>query len=304
MPRVWRRSRAAFIFYEYATTFAQEVECIWKRKFSGVTVICVLARYLSLADRVARLLQWVIVIRGESLADKFLRVTPGVQSVNGYRLGAHSSTVPSIGHVVFSALRVYAIWGANRTLALIVFFLAMGAPCVTAYYNTFLTTAHAPGPLTGCRQHFNGSKEIEQRLCKLKYAPLQRSSLTSGQAIVESCFAVVAEVVVLVSIWLRTGSIRMAARRNQCLCLARVVVRAQQGKIDSDQVMMFELDVDRHTPHRTEPRKHGSLLRACGNRMLFAIHVEPPYGASGRRRGPHLLWCGFPSKFLFPHRVH
>lgn len=85
---------------------------------------------------------------------------------------------------VFSALRVYAIWGANRTFATIVFWLAMGAPIATTvsaiilddctkvfnditypqYYNTLLTTKSASPPFTGCDQHFNSADSLENTL--------------------------------------------------------------------------------------------------------------------------------------------
>ena len=45
-------SSSALLWFDFALTFTTEVRCIWRRKFSGVTVIYLFTRYTALIDRV------------------------------------------------------------------------------------------------------------------------------------------------------------------------------------------------------------------------------------------------------------
>ena len=44
-----RRAGTAWIVYEYILTFTQEVELLWRRKFTGATLLFLVNRYLLLA---------------------------------------------------------------------------------------------------------------------------------------------------------------------------------------------------------------------------------------------------------------
>lgn len=45
-------------FYDHILTFFQEVQYIWKRRFSGITAIFLLNRYVVMSDRIVRLFQF------------------------------------------------------------------------------------------------------------------------------------------------------------------------------------------------------------------------------------------------------
>ena len=47
-----RRRTAALVFYEYAITFGLEVQQIWGRNISGVVVLFILTRYITLLHRI------------------------------------------------------------------------------------------------------------------------------------------------------------------------------------------------------------------------------------------------------------
>lgn len=44
--------RSRWLYYDYTLTIAEEVRCIWGRKFSGGTVIFLVIRYASLLEQV------------------------------------------------------------------------------------------------------------------------------------------------------------------------------------------------------------------------------------------------------------
>ena len=48
---------AALTFYDYILSFTQEVQCIWHRKFSWITVLFIVNRYLFLVYRILMTLE-------------------------------------------------------------------------------------------------------------------------------------------------------------------------------------------------------------------------------------------------------
>ncbi len=51
--------RAAFCIYEYGLTFHREVECVWRRKFSSVSLLFIVIRYSTLCYSILCVLQSV-----------------------------------------------------------------------------------------------------------------------------------------------------------------------------------------------------------------------------------------------------
>ncbi len=49
----------ALLFYDYFMTLGDEFRCVWKRKFSGVSVLFFVARYSTLLDRGVKMVQLV-----------------------------------------------------------------------------------------------------------------------------------------------------------------------------------------------------------------------------------------------------
>ena len=48
-------SQVALLFYDHAVTFVDEVQRIWRRKFSGATLIYLLTRYVATLERITLL---------------------------------------------------------------------------------------------------------------------------------------------------------------------------------------------------------------------------------------------------------
>lgn len=47
----------ALLFYDYFLTLDREIRCVWRSKFSGVTVLFLLNRYVTLLYRVLMIVQ-------------------------------------------------------------------------------------------------------------------------------------------------------------------------------------------------------------------------------------------------------
>ena len=52
LPHIFSSLQIALLIYDYALTFKDEVQCIWQRGFSGVTVTFVLLRYGTILDSI------------------------------------------------------------------------------------------------------------------------------------------------------------------------------------------------------------------------------------------------------------
>lgn len=50
--------RLVICFYDHIFTFSQEVTYVWNRRFSAITVVFVLNRYVVMSDRIVRLFQF------------------------------------------------------------------------------------------------------------------------------------------------------------------------------------------------------------------------------------------------------
>ncbi|KAI0765821.1 hypothetical protein BC629DRAFT_1540637, partial [Irpex lacteus] len=54
-----RIAAGAFCIYEYGLTFHREVECVWRRKFSSVSLLFIVIRYSTLCYSILCVLQSV-----------------------------------------------------------------------------------------------------------------------------------------------------------------------------------------------------------------------------------------------------
>ncbi|KIP02600.1 hypothetical protein PHLGIDRAFT_78912 [Phlebiopsis gigantea 11061_1 CR5-6] len=97
----------ALVVYEYAITVNQELTFIWKRKLTGATALFVANRYLSVLLTI-------------------IQIAPSLP-IEWYVLLEHKSSI-------FSALRVYAIWGRNT-----MFFIAVLLPNMVPFATNIVS---------------------------------------------------------------------------------------------------------------------------------------------------------------------
>ncbi|OCH88700.1 hypothetical protein OBBRIDRAFT_733874, partial [Obba rivulosa] len=156
-------------FYDHIITFSSEIELIWGRRFTSVTLIFHLNRWL--------IFLWAVI---------------GLSSFHS--LGAL--------HVTFSAVRMYAISGGNRWLAVTIFALCSAQSGVDVVSPS-------------CYKHC-------VRLCVLSGAYAHEIAV---MVISRTC-VVVADMLVLLVTWSKTYSIkRDAIRANTRALLATMLLR-------------------------------------------------------------------------------
>lgn len=111
---------AALLFYDIILTFDREVACIWKRKFSTVSVIFICMRYASLLSQV-----------GNIAIDMLPRDTLSCRVI--VYLAFSSNVLSRIASSAFGCLRVWAIWGRHYLLLLVILALTLLAAVVSMY---------------------------------------------------------------------------------------------------------------------------------------------------------------------------
>ncbi|CDO71086.1 hypothetical protein BN946_scf184844.g90 [Trametes cinnabarina] len=131
---------SALLFVDWFMTFTDEVQRIWKGRFTGATVIFLITRYVAIAERI----NFVVSVVLPALSNQVRTCRQsGLQNISYLMFG------------VFIMLRVRGIWGKGWfPLA----FLAVLTPVRTAIY-LFMQTHYTPValgvPLYGCGAEYN-----------------------------------------------------------------------------------------------------------------------------------------------------
>lgn len=174
---------SGLVFYEHATTLSQEIELIWARKKSGVTVIFALNRWFTVGLAVSMLL--LVPNWDTNIACEAVNILLPVFQL-----------LLSIIWAAFSALRVYAIGGREWRLALVTLTLGI-VPIATnlaSDVKTVYTSIFVPSIGTLCNDIPLLSNDANIILLVLT-----RSCLIASDAII------------LVVTWLKTYRIKREA---------------------------------------------------------------------------------------------
>ncbi|KAH9937973.1 hypothetical protein B0H21DRAFT_878616 [Amylocystis lapponica] len=169
----------ALLFFDWAITFTREVQQIWRMKFSGVTVVFLLLRYVALAERITL------------LTSVILPTVSNLSCVPALRLDYGLVTLTSVITNMFIVLRVWGIWGNDWRPHLVLIPLAMVAPAFNLYLDTQYTPVALGLPVYGCSALWHISNEI--------YMPL---------AVTGAAAAIASNVVVIIVTWMKTYSIK------------------------------------------------------------------------------------------------
>ncbi|KAI0078410.1 hypothetical protein K474DRAFT_1674117 [Panus rudis PR-1116 ss-1] len=128
--------------YDLLLTFPQEMTCIWKRKFSAVTVLYAIIRYATVLYMIFDVSYLIgsTQIRNPVACSAF--------TVMGYVL----LVLANLATATFSCMRVWAIWQRNIIPVIPVFFLSMFIPAIRIFnYSTpEIWIIETEGPLPGC----------------------------------------------------------------------------------------------------------------------------------------------------------
>lgn len=167
-------TRAALVVYEYAITWRQEAQTIWRRKFTVTSSFLVAIRYTMLLAPLAQLISQFSKVSGWNLRPKhapnrcfiqrFVKIIVGgcsndlrtaASSCHTYRsvsvatailisleISGTPLTFPSASALYltllegFSALRAYALSNRNRSLSVLVLILGGLFPCIIIAVGT------------------------------------------------------------------------------------------------------------------------------------------------------------------------
>jgi len=175
---------AAVLAYDIVITNNREVDVIWGRPFSGVTVLFLNMRYVTLLSQIA------LFATG---------VEPGFPLLCKATGFIYYLTViwSNTAFAVFSAVRIWAIWGRHWLPFVIVLFICLMSPAINLALYTHLHIVSAPGPQPwgGCGSFLSVSIDT-----------LTRLSITARAS------AITADLIILAATWIKTWSIHRVTK--------------------------------------------------------------------------------------------
>lgn len=174
----------AIVAFEYLITFDQEVECVWKRKFSATSVLLLTTR-------------WVMIVN-QSIV--WMPATPVTNCITTYAPSTLFYLLSLAQIALFAGFRVYALWyNWKYKFVLLAVVLALGfVPVATNIFGWANIVLFYQDGLFGCEAYINVSDELNLIMLQLT----------------RSC-ALAADIIVLIATWLRTFTQWREARRLQ-----------------------------------------------------------------------------------------
>jgi len=198
------------LFYDNLLTFSREVDCVWRRKFSAVTVLYVMQRYCLMLDITLRL----IVPNARNV------LSCHVLSVVVYT----SDILSLLGVALFSSLRTWAICGRLSLPLVLVFLSSIFIPCINIYnYSRPVFYEIVDGTcITSVRTPDTVTNDI--------YFP-----------IITRCVAVFADALVIIITWIQSASTLRASRQLEAFKPKMSIILFRNGAMYF--VAMFVLNV-------------------------------------------------------------
>lgn len=119
---------AALYCFDYLITFNDEVECVWRRRFSGATVLFAVNRYAMLAASAVNLVQIV----PWSLEPELYRPPMTTESAClSFVLTVDvCMLLATLAYACFASLRMFALYGMNKGVFALVFIIGLLSPII------------------------------------------------------------------------------------------------------------------------------------------------------------------------------
>ncbi|CAE6536840.1 unnamed protein product [Rhizoctonia solani] len=165
---------ASFIFmvYDHIITFAEEVDCIWQREWTGATWLFALNRYLTELQFIVNLVSF----HNPHWTGKVCAHGPQLNGCVDFIPFAGASTLVSIAIAeIILILRTYALYQRNKYILGLLAFFWTGQMIVMGTTMRHPTRVELPEGLVGCIQGGNGSYAAAFWL-----APLATDSIIFG----------------------------------------------------------------------------------------------------------------------------
>ncbi|KAG7089126.1 hypothetical protein E1B28_010834 [Marasmius oreades] len=133
------------LVYEVIVNLPVEIELIWMRRWSFLTGLYILQRYLPFFDTAVMVLHHQF---GENLSTRYCTIN--------YNVGGWSFIIGIVLSEIVLTLRVWAVWKRSIPVAigLVVFFLACWVPCYVLFAQFLSATEFAILPLPNFRGCF------------------------------------------------------------------------------------------------------------------------------------------------------
>ncbi|EKM56875.1 uncharacterized protein PHACADRAFT_254235 [Phanerochaete carnosa HHB-10118-sp] len=139
-------SRVLFL-WDYCITFDDEVQYVWKGKWTPATFIFLINRYVNLVITILELFEQISFQTSQSCSP-FVRLLQSLLVLALFIVAA------------FTALRVYAIWNRDWRPALPVLLLALVSPVVNIYMDATQEPEVAPSPSVGCAVYLKITNDL------------------------------------------------------------------------------------------------------------------------------------------------
>ncbi|KAH9936021.1 hypothetical protein B0H21DRAFT_758942 [Amylocystis lapponica] len=197
----------ALYAYDYLLTFSGEVELIWRRKFTGVTVLFVLNRYTGVLLQISELLSMLPLKDRSVLSCRPLATLTDVCNLLIIMVDA-----------LFSALRIYAIWNGDWRPAILVPVLAFIYIGIAVGVMSTQQVSLAPPPLNTCGTVFTMDPSIRTKWERTFHSFHLSNALYT-------C-TIVGNILVLIFTWIRTYGIhKLTSEAHTKASIATLILR-------------------------------------------------------------------------------
>ncbi|EMD34227.1 hypothetical protein CERSUDRAFT_75815 [Gelatoporia subvermispora B] len=139
---------ASLVIYDYATTLEREVELMWRRKLTSVTMLFYLNRWVTVIWVAHKLLISNLLSPPADIRSHIFHSCVALSELGNalnimlLLLWAGSLMIPPAPTTVFSGIRIYAVSSGTWILSAIVAFLSL-VPVATNSYYYFATQSYA-----------------------------------------------------------------------------------------------------------------------------------------------------------------
>ncbi|KAH9916980.1 uncharacterized protein BXZ73DRAFT_24368, partial [Epithele typhae] len=150
---------SALIIADYFFTLPEEIERIWRRRFTGATIIFFITRYAAVLERIVLLVSVLL----PTVEDKVILFFPS-RCVPVLRLDDTMTNISYLSFGLFALLRVRGIWLDNSIPLYFLALLTPIRPIISIYSQVHYTPIAFGAPLYGCGAAYHLDSDAYYRL--------------------------------------------------------------------------------------------------------------------------------------------
>ncbi|TCD64597.1 hypothetical protein EIP91_003862 [Steccherinum ochraceum] len=219
-PAALSQAALYLVVYDSLLTISKEIESIWQRKLSVVTVLYILQR-------------WVLILDG--VLDNL--PTPQFWECTQAILGGIFTTLGYLGTAAFSNFRIWAIWEHALGPTLTVALASAVAPAINLYVRSQVIPFAVVDGYCFLTVKYSAATSIRSAPASLS-APLYLFATdrthyrpSSSVVYISRSFAIATDTLVLVLTWVKTADVWRGSKRIQGIRLVPVMLFLRDGTI-------------------------------------------------------------------------